>query len=577
MRDWLGSKSLGTRLLLVVLAFSSVVTAAIVSITLYAQYQQSNRVVEARMASLENTVLPGLIQALWDVDPSLTELQLKAIMQLPDVAGLHLASDDGQHYRQGAQPGHKDVDRQFRYALVYKGDKDYALGDLQVSVSYRRIYSELWEDLLILLVAQGAKTFMVSLFILAVVYRMITRHLARLAEDIGRPLLDDDLRLERDEGRYRDELSVLLKAINRMRDHLKRQLASLNRSEVMLKKQNQRLTLEVNARTQELRYQRDLAQLLSELSITLVNTGPMALIHNLTEALERLGRFLDLEAMQLLDSRHGSHSLLAQWPQDGAEPPLAQMRWLRDKISHAGPVLVSHRDLPPEAEAERRFLADFPKESSLVFYGLYQEGRQVGVLCLRGAHINHQWQQANLTQIARFTVLLSALLVRIEGPVSLFSHRELLPSGDDSPWLAPDEARAAIKELAGRQCSQGSYLSVMLVEFAGQGELPEEQFQDLSHEVERGFAIMDSLLVKLSPRLVMAVLAGPSPQATEALSTQLHQELAPLARPFKVAIGGITLVPESGADFDSLRNSADHALFRARQEEKGLFIESIGG
>ncbi|MFK5151312.1 hypothetical protein ACI4CU_28605, partial [Klebsiella pneumoniae] len=76
------------------------------------------------------------------------------------------------------------------YPLVYN-DRGVAreIGILKVEASLADIYQRLTEKAVVILVTQGLKTFLVSLFILYVFHRLVTRHLT----DIARTVAEDDL------------------------------------------------------------------------------------------------------------------------------------------------------------------------------------------------------------------------------------------------------------------------------------------------------------------------------------------------------------------------------------------------
>ncbi|HYO59338.1 sensor histidine kinase [Archangium sp.] len=99
------------------------------------------------------------------------------------------------------------------------------------------IHARLWSRALVILATQAAKTFLVALFVLFVFQRLVTQHLASMA-DYTRGLdtahLDSPLVLRRKgrKGVGPDELDEVCSAINEMRESLRQELDERQRSEM---------------------------------------------------------------------------------------------------------------------------------------------------------------------------------------------------------------------------------------------------------------------------------------------------------------------------------------------------------
>jgi PAS domain S-box-containing protein len=93
------------------------------------------------------------------------------------------------------------------------------LGVLSIEATLDEVYRQLLDRAIVILVSQGAKTFVVSFFILFVVHRLITRHLAAIARFLGGYDLrrsPPPIRLERPPPQRADELDQLVEAFNGM-------------------------------------------------------------------------------------------------------------------------------------------------------------------------------------------------------------------------------------------------------------------------------------------------------------------------------------------------------------------------
>ena len=117
------------------------------------------------------------------------------------------------------------IDDQFlenRFPLRYTHQSEvFDLGELRLLASLNDVYARLWERLLIILLTQGIKTFLISGFIFVLVQFLITRHLstmARYAHEVTPEKLDAPLVLLRHQRK--DELNEVVVAFNRMRKSL---------------------------------------------------------------------------------------------------------------------------------------------------------------------------------------------------------------------------------------------------------------------------------------------------------------------------------------------------------------------
>ena len=114
------------------------------------------------------------------------------------------------------------------------------LGELRVTATLSGVWKRLRERVLVILGTQAFKTFAVSLFILFIVDRLITRHLMEMvdyAQHLDLNHLDSPLILSRREkGNRKDELGHVVSAINQMRLKLVADIAEQERIKEQLLK-----------------------------------------------------------------------------------------------------------------------------------------------------------------------------------------------------------------------------------------------------------------------------------------------------------------------------------------------------
>ncbi|WKE67037.1 hypothetical protein PVT67_07305 [Gallaecimonas kandeliae] len=527
---------LGTRFLWTVMIYSSVLTLLFVAVNLYARYQQEMDQLDKRVRQIQITMLPALAQSVWDLDQSQIELQLTGLTQLPDVVSARLITTEGAvtDVSRG-----RSIDRHVVFSV---NRPSHELAELDVGISYQRIFDELKVHAAVLVLTQGIKTFLVSLLIVVLVGRMITRHL----EDLSSQLKEhqEPLVLHR-KGHYQDELSTLVDALNQLHEEKQQQLTELNASKEALGNQHQLLEEEVARQTQALRQESELAILMGELAGELLEQKYEELDKGLQQALEKLGKRLALSSITLFEQI----LVRAHWPADAEVWPL----W---SSSEAQKALRDGGHFYDEAQG-------------LLALPLKDQGLYRGALVLRGK-LDQAWMASHFTHVHRFTSFVAALLARQQ------SSQLFTPIGwQSSPpnlWQDEKQARPALAALAAQQAQAGGFLSVVLWEFSGPGGLGPDRFAELRSAISHGMP--DALFVQLSKRLLMVAVAGPGPQAIDTLVRALTSELRELASPLSTHAGGFCLVPQGPLPFEQLLEMADRALFQARSQAEGLVIET---
>src|SRR6266849_3269078 len=118
----------------------------------------------------------------------------------------------------GSHQANADVHREFPIFHMNRG-AEQTLGVLSIEATLDDVYRRLFDTAIVILIGQGAKTFVVSFFILYIVNRLITRHLVTAAKFLGGYDLrrsPPPLRLERRPLQQVDELDQLVGAFNGM-------------------------------------------------------------------------------------------------------------------------------------------------------------------------------------------------------------------------------------------------------------------------------------------------------------------------------------------------------------------------
>jgi len=265
-------KGIGLRLLAYIFLFSTVVTLIATVIQLYVDYRRDVGAIEQRMQEIERTSLDSIAGSLWNVDTGELHLQLEGLQRLPDMQMVELREtgsvDKPLVIRVGLPQDGAVIGRDFPLFHGVGGQRQQ-IGQLRVEASLSSVYNRLWDTAVFILLSQGVKTFLVSMFTLYLVYRLVTRHLISIAAYLDRYDLRQPapkLELSRRKPMSTDELDRMVNAFNVMCEGLQGAYGELNhvnkelqddirarlRAEDEVRHLNSVLELRVRQRTAEL-------------------------------------------------------------------------------------------------------------------------------------------------------------------------------------------------------------------------------------------------------------------------------------------------------------------------------------
>ena len=175
------------RLLATVFLFSCTVTLTLTALQLYRDYHRGVMLVESRLAEIDSSYRGSLGEALWRLDRPQLELQLDGILHLPDIRLAEVtevnASDNSMVVSAGSHSRGPVMARSFPIVYRIQGHEE-SIGTLRVEATLANLYNELFRTALVILLSQGANTFLVSLFTIYIFSRLVTRHLATVARRV---------------------------------------------------------------------------------------------------------------------------------------------------------------------------------------------------------------------------------------------------------------------------------------------------------------------------------------------------------------------------------------------------------
>lgn len=264
---------IGRRVLVSILLFSSLVTLLATALQLYTDYRRDLGIIENRLEDIDSSYLASIGASLWNLDINQLQIQLEGISHLPDIEAVSVRETQDQisnplELSLGARRQSQHITRE--YPIYHQGGAEQRqIGTLVVQASLTGVYARLWNKMVVILFSQGIKTFLVSLFILYIFYRLVATHLTNIARHVGQYQLSQppqSLRLKRPTPAREDELDQVVNAFNilseklymayeHMRDinhALAEDIVARREAEAEVKRLNAKLEQRVRQRTAEL-------------------------------------------------------------------------------------------------------------------------------------------------------------------------------------------------------------------------------------------------------------------------------------------------------------------------------------
>lgn len=217
---------LGRKILFSILFFSTIITLFLTSIQIYIDYKKGINGIYTTVEQIKATQLESLAQNLWNINNEQIQIQLKGLLEIETIKGLRIIPLDDQPI--SIVKGEKTKnDILNTYPIFYerKGQKNH-LGNLEIISDISPVIEELKSRILIILLTQGTKTFLVSSFILLIFNVLVNKHLFKIKEFAGVIGLEnpaEKLELTRAPTESKDELDDLADSLNTLQQKILRE------------------------------------------------------------------------------------------------------------------------------------------------------------------------------------------------------------------------------------------------------------------------------------------------------------------------------------------------------------------
>lgn len=230
------TSKLSFELLKWILICSTFLTFLGTGIQLYTDYRAGLSTIETTLDQIDRSYTHSLSNSLWNLDDEQIKIQVNGIIKLKDIEYIKISEKRDEGFQvfseQGSLKKKNVINRKFK--LLYSTDSKFVqIGTLHVQASLSGLYSRLFDKILIILVTQTIKTFIVSFLILYIIHVLVSKKINTLV-DFAKQLrvknLDSPILLKR-EKRKIDEIDELAKSMNQMRIHLKMSIDKMKKSE----------------------------------------------------------------------------------------------------------------------------------------------------------------------------------------------------------------------------------------------------------------------------------------------------------------------------------------------------------
>ncbi|HSV54045.1 MAG TPA: EAL domain-containing protein [Burkholderiaceae bacterium] len=174
---------IGRRLIVLIIAFSSVIMLVISAVQLVVEYRELRSGMERELDGV-SIFVQSISSSVWNLDNNQIQLALEALTQLPgvDQASIH-STGDGKRWTAGQNRSANTVVRS--YALRQAaGSGETEIGTLEVAANLDTIYRKLTARAVSIVLSNGLKTLLVAFFMAFLFRQLVTARLEDLARKV---------------------------------------------------------------------------------------------------------------------------------------------------------------------------------------------------------------------------------------------------------------------------------------------------------------------------------------------------------------------------------------------------------
>ncbi|TXT37917.1 MAG: sensor kinase silS [Comamonadaceae bacterium] len=241
---------IGRRLIVLVIAFSTVITLLISVVQLVFEYRGLRSAMERELDGIAIYV-PTIAGSVWDFDEKQIQRAIDALILLPNLVEVRvIAADTSTKWVSRKKATPNAVTRSYPLQYESRGQVS-AIGVLEVVSSLDGIYRQLLNSAISIVLSNGVKTLLVALFMVVLIRRMVTTRLESLAEKVH-ALIPNILPLRQVVETHPQPMPERLDELDVVEWALDHTAEDLNIAVTALNQLNQSLESRIHERTKEL-------------------------------------------------------------------------------------------------------------------------------------------------------------------------------------------------------------------------------------------------------------------------------------------------------------------------------------
>lgn len=235
----LNKSPIAKKLMIMIVAFSTIITIITTAVQLFFDYKKDLQGLNRQIEAIKTTQIETLSRSIWTFDSQGIQIIIDNALNIQDIEYLSVYASDKYSWSGGNQVSRKTIDTTIPIHFQDGGNR-LTIGSLRIVASLDNVYERLLKKAVMIFISNGIKTFFVSLFILFLFQRLVTRHLVDLekyAIKVAAGAARSPFKLSRvkkTEAKL-DELDNVTFAINHMREHLQLEIQKIKKTEQALR------------------------------------------------------------------------------------------------------------------------------------------------------------------------------------------------------------------------------------------------------------------------------------------------------------------------------------------------------
>lgn len=326
VKNWFKSK-LSSMLLKYILITSSFFSFLSTLVQVYIDYSSDLNTIHKTIVQIENSYASSLANSLWHLDSDQIEILLSGILKLRDIEYIKVVENKLAGESTFMEMGNNKISNiiEHRFPLVYAKEKSTTIGHVVIYANLDYLYERTFDKVLVVLITQTIKTFLVSFIILYIIYVTIAKKIliiSQYAEDLTHKNIDMELEIPKKSFDEKNEIDDLIASLNRMRLNLKNYIKNRDDAEKQLKEYKSHLEDLVLKRTKQLNDKNTLleskieeiekmqTQLIAQEKLASLGNLTSGIAHEINNPLNFVINFADVSRMSLTELKDKLKTIL---------------------------------------------------------------------------------------------------------------------------------------------------------------------------------------------------------------------------------------------------------------------------